>query len=208
MLYWLWILLVFRFEAYCDQPPSGYMPKAICWLLCFFVNGNRKHCQMTENQTADNRNVRAAGKGQKEMKGKLRKLCIIAALSLILAAAVSAVIVGGAAVLSNRGETERNAQKSAEELRVPRQAYELCLVNSFNTPVGFVPEGIQSGWEVDNRAGVPKTVATDNGIISDVMTDEHSRLLRYFNTVTEGKLDIQFRANYADNFRLFPKKCG
>ena len=83
---------------------------------------------------------------------------------------------------------------------MPRQAYELCLANSFNTPVGFVPEGIQSGWEVDNRAGVPKTVATDNGIISDVMTDEHSRLLRYFNTVTEGKLDIQFRANYADNF--------
>ena len=199
MLYWLWILLVFVLRHIAINPLRIHAQSHMLAAL-FFVNGNRKHCQVTENQTADNRNVRAAGKGQKETKGKLRKLCIIAALSLILAAAVSAVIVGGAAVLSNRGEAGRNAQKSAEELRVPRQAYELCLVNSFNTPVGFVPEGIQSGWEVDNRAGVPKTVATDNGIISDVMTDEHSRLLRYFNTVTEGKLDIQFRANYADNF--------
>lgn len=118
-----------------------------------------------------------------EMKGKLRKLAIIGALSLLLAAGVSAVIIGGTAVLSNRGETGILLQKPAQELRTPRHSYELCLVNNFNTPTGFVPEGIQSGWEVDNRAGVPKMSATDNGIISDVMTDEHSRLIRFCTPV-------------------------
>ena len=61
-------------------------------------------------------------------------------------------------------------------------------------------EGIESGWEIDNRAGMPKLFTTDNGTISDVMTDEHSRLLRYFNRVTEGRLDLQFKVCYSYGF--------
>ena len=61
-------------------------------------------------------------------------------------------------------------------------------------------EGIESGWEIDNRAGKPKTDFSNNGVISDVMENEHSRLIRYFNTVTEGKIDLQFQVKYLYNF--------
>ena len=32
------------------------------------------------------------------------------------------------------------------------------------------------------------------------MTDEHSRLIRYFNVVSEGSIDLQFQVNYVYNF--------
>ena len=31
-------------------------------------------------------------------------------------------------------------------------------------------------------------------------SNEHSRLIRYFNTVTEGKIDLQFQVKYLYNF--------
>ena len=84
------------------------------------------------------------------------------------------------------------------ETQKPQQAYELCFADSLDNPA--VLEGIESGWEIDNRAGMPKLFTTDNGTISDVMTDEHSRLLRYFNRVTEGRLDLQFKVCYSYGF--------
>ena len=85
-----------------------------------------------------------------------------------------------------------------EEVRVPRQPYELCFADSLNE--SNAPNGIESGWEIDNRAGRPRTELGSSGVLSDVMTDEHSRLIRYFNVVSEGSIDLQFQVNYVYNF--------
>ena len=85
-----------------------------------------------------------------------------------------------------------------ETVRVPRQPYELCFADSLNE--SNAPNGIESGWEIDNRAGRPRTELGSSGVLSDVMTDEHSRLIRYFNVVSEGSIDLQFQVNYVYNF--------
>ena len=85
-----------------------------------------------------------------------------------------------------------------EAVRVPRQPYELCFADSMNEV--HAPNGIESGWEIDNRAGRPRTELGSSGVLSDVMTDEHSRLIRYFNVVSEGSVDLQFQVNYVYNF--------
>lgn len=90
-------------------------------------------------------------------------------------------------------ENEENKETADSELfiRTPRQAYELCFADYLDN--SGAKEGIESGWEIDNRAGKPKTDFSNNGVISDVMENEHSRLIRYFNTVTEGKIVCSFR---------------
>ena len=85
-----------------------------------------------------------------------------------------------------------------ETVHVPRQPYELCFADSMNEV--HAPNGIESGWEIDNRAGRPRTELDSSGVLSDVMTDEHSRLIRYFNVVSEGSIDLQFQVNYVYNF--------
>lgn len=88
--------------------------------------------------------------------------------------------------------------KSTVPPRIARQAYELCFANSMDEQQSL--EGIESGWELDNRAGLPKLTSSNNGLLSDVNTQEHSRLLRYFNRVTEGRLDLQFKLTYSYGF--------
>lgn len=111
-------------------------------------------------------------------------------ITLLILAALALAITAAAEIASQVSKTVTT--------RKPRQAYELCYTNSLDEM--HVLEGIESGWEIDNRAGMPKMTTENNGIISDVMTDEHSRLLRYFNRVTEGKLDLQFSVVYQYNF--------
>lgn len=87
---------------------------------------------------------------------------------------------------------------STKQVRTPRQAYEICYSYSLDQPKNL--EGITSGWQVDNRAGLGKVTNTNNGVISDVKTDEHSRLLRYFNNETAGRFDLRYALNYAGGF--------
>ena len=87
---------------------------------------------------------------------------------------------------------------STTQVRTPRQAYEICYSYSLDQAKNL--EGITSGWQVDNRAGLGKVTNTNNGVISDVKTDEHSRLLRYFNNETAGRFDLRYALNYAGGF--------
>lgn len=87
---------------------------------------------------------------------------------------------------------------STKQVRTPRQAYEICYSYSLDQAKNL--EGITSGWQVDNRAGLGKVTNTNNGVISDVKTDEHSRLLRYFNNETAGRFDLRYALNYAGGF--------
>lgn len=127
------------------------------------------------------------------------------------------VLMGAAVSNGSQNEPEKETMKIAETtenneavkknketadseffIRTPRQAYELCFADYLDN--SGAKEGIESGWEIDNRAGKPKTDFSNNGVISDVMENEHSRLIRYFNTVTEGKIDLQFQVKYLYNF--------
>lgn len=87
---------------------------------------------------------------------------------------------------------------STTQVRTPRQAYEICYSYSLDQAKNL--EGITSGWQVDNRAGLGKVRNTNNGVISDVKTDEHSRLLRYFNNETAGRFDLRYALNYTGGF--------
>lgn len=87
---------------------------------------------------------------------------------------------------------------STTQVRTPRQAYEICYSYSLDQAKNL--EGITSGWQVDNRAGLGKVTNTNNGVISDVKTDEHSRLLRYFNNETAGRFDLRYALSYAGGF--------
>lgn len=129
------------------------------------------------------------------MRGSIRKVGMLVALILVLCMTVSAVVLNDPIWFSS---PEDGAKASAREIRTPRQAYELCYADSMDQP--RVAEGIESGWELDNRAGEPKLSNSGNGLVSDIMTDEHSRLLRTFNRVSEGKLDIRFAVAYIFGF--------
>lgn len=61
-------------------------------------------------------------------------------------------------------------------------------------------EGIQSGWEMDNRAGNPKTSLGANGAVVDVLTGAKSRAIRHFNRMTEDVIEIRIQLSYAINF--------
>lgn len=87
---------------------------------------------------------------------------------------------------------------STKQVRTPRQAYEICYSYSLDQAKNL--EGITSGWQVDNRAGLGKVTNTNNGVISDVKTDEHSRLLRYFNNETAGRFDLRYALDYTGGF--------
>lgn len=87
---------------------------------------------------------------------------------------------------------------SSVQVRKAHQAYEICYTYSMDQAKNL--EGITSGWQVDNRAGLGKTSNADNGRLSDVSTDEHSRLLRYFNNETVGSFDFRFALSYHSGF--------
>ena len=65
----------------------------------------------------------------------------------------------GALVIA--GAQSVHAEKA---VRVPRQPYELCFADSLNE--SNAPGGIESGWEIDNRAGRPRTELGSSGVLS------------------------------------------
>ena len=87
---------------------------------------------------------------------------------------------------------------SSVQVRKAHQAYEICYTYSMDQAKNL--EGINSGWQVDNRAGLGKTSNADNGRLSDVSTEERSRLLRYFNNETAGSFDFRFVLSYHFGF--------
>ena len=78
----------------------------------------------------------------------------------------------------------------------PKQAFNLAITSSMDS----YKEGIQSGWEMDNRAGNPRTSLSANAAVVDVMTDEKSRVIRHFNRMTEDVIEVRIQLSYALSF--------
>lgn len=78
----------------------------------------------------------------------------------------------------------------------PKQAFNLAITSSMDS----YKEGIQSGWEMDNRAGNPRTSLGANAAVVDVMTDEKSRVIRHFNRMTEDVIEVRIQLSFALSF--------
>ncbi|MBQ8758639.1 MAG: glycoside hydrolase family 99-like domain-containing protein, partial [Clostridia bacterium] len=91
---------------------------------------------------------------------------------------------------------EKRADILDEKIREEKQAYLLNYTDNMDGP----KEGIESGWELDNRAGSFRTSLSGNGTLVDMMTDESSRLIRHFNVITEDKIDARFRLRISSGF--------
>lgn len=93
-----------------------------------------------------------------------------------------------ATYISRLAFPEKRKSFESESIRTPRQAYMLNYTDNMNNS----KEGIESGWEMDNRAGNLRLNLDGNDTLVDVMDDESSRLIRHFNYITKDKIDASF----------------
>ncbi len=77
-----------------------------------------------------------------------------------------------------------------------KQAFRVSVTSSLNGS----KEGLQSGWEFDNRAGRLKTTLAGNTVLTDFMTDEKSRMIRYFERMTDDKIELRTQVSYSYGF--------
>lgn len=91
---------------------------------------------------------------------------------------------------------DKRIKTTDTEMRQEKQAYLL----SYTPGMDGSKEGIQSGWELDNRAGNVRTTLAGNSTLSDIMDDEKSRLIRHFNLITDDKIDARFNIRYNSGF--------
>lgn len=89
-------------------------------------------------------------------------------------------------VILSRIVFENRRETISFSLPAPRQAYLLCYTDNMDGQ----KEGIESGWEYDNRAGALKTAMGGNQTISDFKTDERSRFVRYLNKIRGDKIEL------------------
>ena len=99
-------------------------------------------------------------------------------------------------ILARISFPERRVEIDTPIGTTPKQAFRLAITSSMDS----YKEGIQSGWEMDNRAGNPKTSLGANGAVVDVLTGAKSRAIRYFNRMTEDVIEIRIQLSYAINF--------
>ena len=77
------------------------------------------------------------------------------------------------------------------------EAYTLVDNTSYN---GF-KEGIASGWQLDNRGGIPRTQLDGGyGNLNDISTTEGTAMIREFNKITEGTLTLETSVQIGGSF--------
>lgn len=103
-----------------------------------------------------------------------------------------------AGMLSRMGIASRREEYTAATSAVDtrKQAFRISATSSLNAS----KEGLQSGWELDNRAGTLKTTLDNNAVLTDVMTDEKSRMIRYFERLTDDKIELRTYVSYSISF--------
>ena len=83
------------------------------------------------------------------------------------------------------------APEKEEVICTTRDAYVLCDNVTYNGE----KQGVSTGWIVDNRGGVPKTsIFESSAALRDVSTTEGTALIREFNKITVGKIDLETSA--------------
>ena len=65
-------------------------------------------------------------------------------------------------------------------------------------------EGIASGWQLDNRGGIPRTQLDGGyGTLNDISTAEGTAMIREFNKITEGTLMLETSVQLSGSFNGF-----
>lgn len=100
------------------------------------------------------------------------------------------------AMVSRMSVPSRRIGYTVETADTRKQAFRVSITSSLNGS----KEGLQSGWELDNRAGRLKTTLTGNTVLTDLMTDEKSRMIRYFERMTDDKIEIRTQVSYSYGF--------
>ena len=102
-----------------------------------------------------------------------------------------------AGILSRMTIASRRAEYSVTPAADDRkQAFRVAITSTLN---GY-KEGLASGWELDNRAGSVRTSMSNFTLLSDRMTDEKSRMLRYFERMTDDKIELRTYVSYGLGF--------
>ena len=107
--------------------------------------------------------------------------------------AESAAIINRVALPENR--LSRTLDKISRD-----DAYTLV----YNTAYSGNKEGINSGWVLDNRGGMPRTSLEGGyGSLADISTTEGTAMIREFNKITTGTVTLENTVNVAAGFDGF-----
>ena len=103
-----------------------------------------------------------------------------------------------AAAIINRVALPENRLVKTLDVYSPDYAYLLVYNNSFDAWGG--KEGINSGWELDNRGGAPRTdIYEAYGSLADVSTEYGTAMIREFNNTTTGCIKMETRYTISEN---------
>ncbi len=76
------------------------------------------------------------------------------------------------------------------------EGYSIILNSSWNA----MKEGISSGWQLDNRGGIPRNSLLDGyGALSDISEEAGTALIREFNRIDSGVVDFYTRLSVDGN---------
>ncbi len=89
------------------------------------------------------------------------------------------------AAIINRAAIPANRLKKELDVYSDDDAYALILTSGFTSP----KEGIASGWQLDNRGGIPRNTLTEPyGALTDISEDAGTALIRKVNTFDTGNV--------------------
>ena len=108
----------------------------------------------------------------------------------------------------NPAEGEENAVETIVERKVIPPVETTSLGEAYtlvdNLSYNGSKEGIASGWQLDNRGGIPRTqVEGGYGNLNDISTTEGTAMIREFNKVTEGTLLLENSVQLGSSFNGF-----
>ena len=74
----------------------------------------------------------------------------------------------------------------------------------YNTSYAGNKEGINSGWRLDNRGGVPRTsIEGGYGALTDISKTDGTAMIREFNKITSGVIDLESTVDISGSFNGF-----
>ena len=104
-----------------------------------------------------------------------------------------------AAIITRVALPEKRLQKKLDVI-ANDDAYTL----TYNTSYAGSKEGINSGWRLDNRGGIPRvSIEGGYGSLADISKTEGTAMIREFNKVTTGLIDLETTVDMGGTFNGF-----
>ena len=104
-----------------------------------------------------------------------------------------------AAIITRVALPEKRLQKKLDVI-ANDDAYPL----TYNTSYAGSKEGINSGWRLDNRGGIPRvSIEGGYGSLADISKTEGTAMVREFNKVTTGLIDLETTVDMGGTFNGF-----